>query len=284
MAAGDIYNISGNLYPARPALKMLGGAVDDGVQVDALVAAAATANHTSGTLTAWIMIPDNTGTYAIFGAGDASAVEYFDWKVVAGKLNFYGDIAANVAINVTSETTLVPYKWYHVAVVQDAVRVKMYINGVQDTLTETDISEATTVWFDVFNDIDGAHIGASDSVGGAAALTNEFKGLIGTFTMWSGLTTAGALTAAQIAADYTGNTPGAPYGRYTFTDSTLYLNQGSAAASDGSKVGDFTRVNSGSEFVARLQYEPAAPLVVADVCSNISITNGVGHALIVKAA
>lgn len=288
MAAGEIYQITGALNPSRPALKLLGGDVDDGVQIDTLAVAAVGANHTSGTLSAWIMVPDVTGTYAIVGFGDASAVEYIVFQVVAGKLKLYGLNGANVAFDMTTtNVVLTPYKWHHVALVQDAKLPKFYVDGVvipKADVTETDITEAGH-WFDDFDQIDGAHIGATDSLAGGALLTEEFKGLMGQVTIWSGTTTAGALTAAQIKLDYERKDTGVtPYGQYTFTDAALYTNAANPGTYDGTKVGDFTRVNTANEFTARLQYEPAVPLLVADVMLGFSVEDAVGYALVVKAA
>lgn len=282
MAANDVYNISGSLTPARPALKMLGGAVDDGVQIDALAAAAVLANHTFGTISAWIMIPDITGTYAIAGAGDATAVEYFDFKVVAGTLNAYCIIGADVAWDVsTTAVCLTPYKWHHVVLVQDSVKPRIFVDGVLQAVTETDITEGG-YWFADLPNVDGMHIGCTDSAAGGALLTNEFKGLIGTVKIWSATTYPAALTPAQILDDYNGvsNTTGL-FGHYTWTDSTLYTDV--TGTYNGTKVGDFTRVDKGCDFVARLQYEPAIPTLDADDLV-ISMSDGVGHAVLVKAA
>ena len=89
MATTDIYTVVGSTSPTRHALRFLGGNVDDGVQVDALVAAIVAGNHTKGTITAWINCPDDTGAYTIFGAGDANAEEYVEFTLTAGKLNLY---------------------------------------------------------------------------------------------------------------------------------------------------------------------------------------------------
>ena len=285
MAAGDIYNISGSLTPSRPCLKMLGGGVDDGVQIDALPVAAVLANHTHGTVSAWIMVPDITGQYCIYGSGDASAVEYFYFGVNAGKLECKAAKAGpDVAFDMyTTAVQLTPYKWHHVAFVQDAVKPKFYVDGVLITaVTETDVTESG-YWYDDLALNDGAHIGAADSIAGGAALTLEFKGLIGQVSIWSGTTSASALAVGEIIKDYHNeSTTATPYGQYKFNDSDLYTNAANAGTYDGTKVGDFTRLNSGNEFCARLQYEPAVPALVADDIS-ISMAQGVGHAVLVKA-
>ena len=283
MAAGDVYNISGGLFPARPALKMLGGAVDDGVQIDALVAAAVLANHTHGTITAWIMVPDVTGQYAVFGSGDADAVEYFYFGVNAGYLECKAAVAGpDVNFDLTATTTqLTPYKWHHIAFVQDGVRPQMYVDGVIQVCTETDVTESA-YWYADWANMDGGHWGCADSIAGGALLTLEFKGLIGTCKIWSAAAATGALSQDQIVDDMKGvsNTTSL-FGHYTWTDTTLYTDV--TGTYNGIKVGDFTRVNQGNEFVARLQYEPAAPVVVADGIA-ISISDNRADAVLVKAA
>ena len=74
MATTDIYHISGPVRPARKAVAFLGGDVDDGVQIDAFAVTRTAASDTQGTITAWINVPDITGTYTIIGLGDANAV------------------------------------------------------------------------------------------------------------------------------------------------------------------------------------------------------------------
>ena len=63
MATTDIYTVQGSLCPCREAVRFRGGDVNEGIQIDALAAAIVAGNHTKGTITAWIMCPDNTGTY-----------------------------------------------------------------------------------------------------------------------------------------------------------------------------------------------------------------------------
>jgi hypothetical protein len=176
MATTDIYHIVGGLR-GRHAVAFIGGAVDDGVQIDELASDRVTANDTAGTFTAWINVPDKTGTYAILGCGDADAVDYFYLAVVAGEIQAKcARPGPNIAWDlITSGANLSPHIWHHIALVQDAVKPKIYIDGVEfslskGTLTETDVTEAT-FWFDTCAGIDGAHIGAADSIAGDAALT-----------------------------------------------------------------------------------------------------------------
>ena len=72
MATTDLHFVSGKLHPARRGVRFLGGNVDDQIQVNAAAVAATSAAYTDGAILADVMVPDNTGAYALFGVGDAS--------------------------------------------------------------------------------------------------------------------------------------------------------------------------------------------------------------------
>ena len=280
MATTDLYTVVGSLSPTRHALRFLGGNVDDGVQVDALAAAIVLANHTKGTISAWIMTPDDTGTYTIFGAGDANAVEYVEFKIVAGKLNFkiYDGGATRVERNSTNRVIPI-HTWTHVAVVQDGSRPYLYVNGKLVAMTDTTATELGQ-WFDDTDAIDGAHIGASDSVAGDAALTNEYKGYISDVKVWSGTVATAALTADQIFEEYNGvsNTTSL-LAHYKFDGDVL--NRANEGTYNGTIVGDVIYCDA-NEFASRLTFGCGTVLVADSVI--MSISNGQGMALVIQAA
>ena len=272
MATTDIYNISGGLK-GRRAVAFIGGAVDDGVQIDELASDRVTANDTKGTITAWINVPDTTGTYCIIGFGDANAVDYIYLAVVAGKIQAKCARAGpNVAWDViTTNIVLKPHLWYHIALVQDAVKPL-----AKGTLTETDVTEPT-FWFDTCSGIDGAHIGAADSIAGDAALTLEFKGAISDVKYWNV-----DLTDAQVYDDYQGiNNTTSLISHYDFDGD--YLDSVTANNNDGTAVGDIILTNNYSEFTSRFRNTLAAAPVVADKVLFTS-DNGTGYAIVIKAA
>lgn len=280
MAAGDIYQITGGLE-GRRAVALLGGAVDDGVQIDSFMAARVAANDTAGTFTCWINPADITGTYAFLGGGDASAVEYFYFAVVAGEIQIKAALVGpDVCWDmITIGAAVQAHVWTHIAVVQDAVKPKIYVNGVEfslikGTLTETDVTEPT-YWFDTFALIDGGHIGCADSIGGSAALTLEFAGGISDIKYWNA-----ALTDAQVLDD----SNNVPYttslvAHWDMHDGYVDI----VGAENGTAVGDIILNNSYSEFTSRLRNDPAAAPVVADDVTFTAV-NGTGYAIIVKAA
>lgn len=275
MATTDIYHVVGSLKPARKATRFLGGDVDDGIQIDAWAAARVAANDTTGTITAWIMVPDITGTYTIVGAGDANAVEYIHFSVEAGKL-FAVCVDATVTAWDTNSTNVVikPHVWQHVALVHDGTRPHFFVDGVEVAYTDT-TTTALTKWFADTDGIDGAHIGAADSIAGGALLTQEFKGAISDVKYWNA-----ALTAQQVKDDYDGK-PNTTNLVLHIDHDEDYVDNGSGAT-NGTAVGDILLHNAWSEFSSRLSYTCGTP-VVADTLA-FSTHNNEGHAIVIQAA
>ncbi len=278
MATTDLHFIADALHPVKKGVRFLGGNVDDGIQVDAAAVAASGAAYTHGTISAWIMIPDDTGSYAIIGFGDASINEFITFSVVAGKLEINATDANVVDFEVTSTNVVIsPHKWYHVAVVQDSNHPKLYVNGLEVAITNT-ISTDLTSWFDQITLTDGAHIGAAEE-GGGAALTLEFKGYIHKVKHWGATDSTGALTAAQVLADFEGATNTTAL--VNSWDLEFDLVDDGSGADNGTFVGDliFSDANS---FASRLTFLETVPLAA----DNITITadGGVGFAYSVLAA
>lgn len=280
MATTDLYTVAGSLYPMRRCIRFLGGDVDDGIQIDTLAAAIVAGNHTKGTITAWINCPDNSGTYTIIGAGDADAAEYMHFIIVAGKLRFrvYDGGAVRVQVDSTNEV-IPPHQWVHVAVVQDASRPYLYVNGKLVAMTDTTMTEPGQ-WFDDTDGIDGMHIGASDSIAGDAALTLEYRGYISDVKVWSGTASTAALTPEQIDADFRGasNTTSL-LAHYTWNDRTI--NVANPGTYDGTTVGAIIYCDA-NEFASKLTYG-AGTAVTADNIS-IALNGSMGFAFVVQQA
>lgn len=284
MATTDIYTVMGGLVPYRNCLRFLGGDVDDGVQVDTLAAAIVAGNHTKGTITAWIMIPDVTGTYTIFGAGNSAAVEYMEFKIVAGKLNFkVVDTGPSTRVDVsTTSVVLQAHKWHHVALVQDGQRPAFYVDGVRilDSACTYATSTEVTQWFDDMDTVNGGHIGCSDSVAGGALLTNEFKGYISNVKVWSNTASTAALTAQQVLDDMNGiSYTTTLLAHYTFYETVV--NQANPATYDGTIVGALIYCQA-CEFTSRLSFGCGTPVVADSIL--ISTTDNLGIACVVQAA
>ena len=240
-------------------MRFLGGNVDDGVQIDA--AGAALANvATMGSLTANIMVPDNTGSYAIIGFGDTSADEFITFSVVAGKLEINCTDATTKAYEVTStDVVITPHKIHHVGVSHNAIRPTLYVDGKAVAMTDT-VSTALTKWFKDTVNIDAAHIGAAEE-GGGGALTLEFKGYISDVHVWGGTTPASALTESQILQDMNGETVGSAHNIWDLDQNVLDTGTG---ADNGTIVGDLI-YSDYNEFSSRLTFLETVPLVADNV-------------------
>lgn len=290
MATTDIQHIVGSLKPNRHAIKFLGGATDDVIEIDAFAVARVAANDAAGTFTAWIMVADNTGDYAIVSCGDTAAVEYLSFSVVAGKLEVECNDATTLQYTHTSTNIVItPHKWHHVAITNGAAldAPRLFVDGVEippADITNTDETDNGT-WFSDLNLIDDGSIGAGEEAG-AAAQIREFKGAISDVKYWKV-----ELTPAQILADYKGKDPDSITGTTgDITDHWSVKNTIGAnvenlitAANDGTIVGDATYNSGYSEFSSRLNFNVPTPIVVADLV-QFAIKDQEGHAIVIKGA
>lgn len=279
MATTDIYHVVGGLE-GRNAVAFLGGNVDDYVQVDAFSVARVAANDTVGTFTAWINVPDITGTYTIVGCGDKNVVEFIEISVEAGLLTARcTDGTTAQFVTQADAIHIKPHVWQHVAFVQaaDGLGVKIYVDGVEIARTNdttTDVNE----WFNNCDGIDSGRIGAANKVGDDS-VTQEFKGGISNVKYWNK-----ALTETEILSDLRG---------VALSDDGTYLQShwdfvedyvdAGLGADNGTAVGGIVLTNNYSEFTSRLRNSPAAAAVVADKLLCFA-NNGTGHAVLIKAA
>lgn len=298
MTTTDIYTIHGGLHPTKHAIRCLGADEDTGFRIDTLAAYMVAQNYKQGSITGHFMVPDETGTYCIIGFGDENAVEYLYIDVAAGKFHVKAAQAGpNVAFDlITTNKCIKPHRWHHFAVVQDAVKPKVYIDGVEfslikGTLTETDVTEPTQ-WFDTWSAIDGGHIGCADSVAGGGLATLEFKGYISNIKIW-GSTTAGgtasdaALTQARVLDDLNGVFDNAT----TTTETTLrvrydmdcnLINRAADGTNNADALHASTIYSDGNEFNSRFTFGAGTALVADKVL--VGIHNGMGYGYLVQAA
>ena len=282
MATTDIYTVQGSLCPCREAIRFRGGATDEGIQIDTLAAALVAGNHTKGTITAWIMCPDNTGTYTYIGFGDASAVEYVVCNLAAGKIQLkIVDTAVGTLLDViTTNQVITPNQWHHVAIVQNAGTPVIYVDGVKKAITLT-TDTSLGQWFADLDVIDGAHIGTADSIAGDAALTQEFKGYISDVKVWSGTADTAALTEAQIKEDING-VPNTTSLLAHYDMKREVVNQANPGTYNGTLTA--TAVYSDAcEFACKLTFNPTFTIVSADY-RNLSISGKIGFAILTDAA
>ena len=279
MADGDQYHIAGNLSPARAAVKLIATA-DQALLIDAWAVARVAAGDTTGTITAWIMVPDITGDYGIVSAGDTAAIEFLTLRITAGKLVVeLNDATADKFEYTSTNIVIEAHRWHHVAVTQDAAKPALYVDGKAVALTET-LGTTPGLWFAALALTDDASIGAAEEAG-AAAQIREFKGAISDVKYWTV-----ALTPAQVDKDYDGKAPDDITGtsgeltdwwdmKDDFVNKVTAANGGTAGAS-------LKLVNAYSEFSSRMAFMTGTPVVADDI--SISVNGGVGHGIVIKAA
>ena len=131
MTAGDVHFVSGRLL-GRKAFAFPQSVSDDYIQVNAAASALVASNVPTGTITAWINIPNLTGTFTIVGAGDDNAVEFLDLYIQAGLLTCDVNVSTTLPFDTqAAQIDFKAYRWYHVEVTQraGAEGVEWFVNG-----------------------------------------------------------------------------------------------------------------------------------------------------------
>ena len=197
MAAGDIHTFREKHNPKK-AIVLEG--TDDYIQVDAWATDRQTANDTVGTITAWVMPRNSTGTFTIIAAGDVNADEFIDFSIVAGLLHTELSIAGTTSFDVESDNVVVKeHVWTHVALVQDGSQPRLYANGklIASTIDASiALGAGLHHWFNNVTAIDAGNIGILDA---NTSTTQDFLGAVGPVKHWNK-----ALTADEIKKDYNG--------------------------------------------------------------------------------
>lgn len=278
MATTDIYTIQGDIRNYKHGCRFLGGDVDDQIQINASGAAMAN-SFLYGTIAAWVMVPNDADTLTIISYGDDNVVEYITLDIVAGKLRAI--CCDNTTVQwsyISTNKVIKPHKWHHVAVVQDGVEPKLYVDGESVAITRT-TSTTPASWFKACAGIDAGSIGAFEG-NGDASLTQEFKGYISQVKVWGSATTATdtALTATQIKKAYTGASVGTVFNSWDLDGDALDDGSG---ADNGTIVGDIIYC-SGCEFSSRFTFGAGTALVADKI--KVAINDNIGFGYLVQAA
>jgi len=274
MATTDQYTILGSLYPNRKAVRLL-GASDCGIQSDN--AGVAMKADATGTISAWVMIPNITdATSTIIGYGDDNVVEFIQLSIEAGLLTLRLTDNTTAEIIYQADAVLFePHTWYHVAVTQDGVYPAMYVNGVKIAATGDDVS-GITKWGTDLAGLDKCFIGCANKAGNGTE-TEEYQGFISNVKVWSR-----ALTAAEIVKDYNGTAQ---------TDDSTYLKNNwkleydlidsGVGADPGTAVAGAILVD-GNNFTSQLTFGCGVPVVADKV--EVCISGNTGFAWVSQAA
>ena len=274
MAAGDILHVAGSLSPSRNAAKFIATA-DEAVVIDQWAVDRVAAGDAVGTITAWINVPDITGDYGIISAGDTAAIEFLTLRITSGKLVVeLNDATVDKFEHTSTNVVVTPHKWMHVAVVQDGVKPRLFVNGARVAQSQT-LGTDNTLWFGALALTDDASIGAAEEAG-AAAQIREFKGAISDIKYWNA-----ALTDAQIKQDYEGRPPATINANlldwWDFRDDCV---NSVDATHNGTAGASIKLCNQYSEFTSRLAF---LGQVVADN-TVIGVNEREGHCVVVKNA
>ena len=203
MTAGDVEVIKGSIDSY---LAVSYDGTGDELQINAHAVARNSANDTVGTY-AFKFMPDNiTGTYGLIACGDAvgGAAETLLIQQAANDIRVYGRTQGAAGFDfITTSAALVAREWVDVAVVQDGVKPKIYINGLLVAATET-ASVNPDHWFSDFTGLDEARIGCRTLNG---AEDQFLLGVMGPVKYWSVALSADSV-AREAGVDPTSNTTG----------------------------------------------------------------------------
>lgn len=283
MTAGDIKVRTGD-HGANSAMSgIVINGNDDYIQIDAVATMEAGANNTKGTISAWVNIPDVTGTYAVFQIGLSTDVSHYGLRIKAGKVQFYAITAGALKADYeATSVSLQPHKWHHVALTQSSVSPKLYVDGVAVAMTVTD-GTTPGYWGNALATWDKGAIGITVTNG---TLINDFKGGISYVKYSTGTTDAACWTAAQVLAEYNFKKGLASAGTdanicFWPFDGDAVEDQTGGGTYDGTIVSDVQYDAEYSQLTSKLRL--LAPVVADDIC--VLSTGGEGYiAVVVKAA
>lgn len=215
MAAGDIIVVSED-GSGKKGVYFDG--TDDYILADAHAVARVAANDTTGTYTAWIFKDSIAVNQEILSAGDNdSGNEYLILQVTGlGQLKVVlrQGGASQFSINQTTGT-IIAKRWTHVAVVQDGIQPKLYVDGANVAATNGTATDLT-MWYDELANCDKFAIGVLESNG---THTEDWIGAIGPIKYWNR-----ALTSDEVKRAMAGE---------ALTDDATYLQYNLTMTDDG---------------------------------------------------
>jgi len=270
MAAGDIHTFR---EPHNPKKAIVLEGADDAIQIDAWGTDRQTASDTVGTITAWVMPRNSTGTFTIIAAGDAGSDEFIDFSIVAGLLHAELSVSGTTSFDVESDAVHVKeHVWTHVALVQDGQKPRLFANGKLVASTD-DVSTNLSHWFADVSGIDVANIGYLEA---NSTLTQDYLGAVGEIRHWNK-----ALTDEEVLKDYEGSKQSSAVDALQISNWDWDgLTDKWAGANDGTVVS--AAVLNPVHTSMSSQLKTAATVVADDI--SIAESGGVVTAVVVKAA
>lgn len=273
MTAGDVITIKGSLDSRQCAA--FDGA-DDYILADAHAVARVAGNDTVGTYSAWIY-QDSIGKKTILSAGDNDNTnEFLDFHVgTTGMLTIKLTHGGATQFDV-SETTvsMIPKKWYHVAVVQNGTQPALYIDG---SVVATTNSTATdlTYWYDELTLTDKFAIGIKESNN---THTQDFAGMISDVKYWNK-----ALRPDEVLSDFNGDAldDDATYLQLHLLDGDNGITDQGLGADNGTLTGHAYLCGWGSEWSRRLD---GTAIVADDINTIYHDSTGEATTVVIKAA
>jgi len=202
MTAGDVITLRENAGGRRANLY---DGTDDYMLADAHAVARVAAGDTVGTYTAWIYIDNINTTQTILSAGDNNvATEFLDFKIQGGLLKIKLEHGGATQFEVReTASSLSARKWHHVAVVQNATRPTLYVDGKAVAMTDVASTDLTD-WYGKLTACDKFAIGVLESNN---THTLDWDGAIGQVKYWNV-----ALTDAEMLAEYNATSDGTAFG------------------------------------------------------------------------
>jgi parallel beta-helix repeat protein len=173
----------------------------DGVDdyVDLTVHRSHFASLSQGTIAAWVKTSDNLGT--IFELDDTADVDsYASFYTSGGNLVF--EVYENDAriFGVRSTVNIHDNAWHHVAVTVDAGGNKLFIDGVQASVTYSTGSASSATFFSSVSGVDTMQIGVSQN---NAGLRDRMVGLIDDVRVYNGALANSEIAALAASTTYT---------------------------------------------------------------------------------
>lgn len=87
-------------------------------------------------ISVWFKSTETNSAEALVSYADNSTgISYFNWGINTEFLNFYAIDSSSQWVLLGGSTTLLDATWYHVVFVETGTGMKMYLNGVEETVT-----------------------------------------------------------------------------------------------------------------------------------------------------